>query len=101
MIRHRLGHIRQGEQRTYRPFFRAIAQVKDLFQRQRSFNRLLTIVKLRSALFGILGIHYPPNRDYRDTWAASFQSGLAQPLIAEVAGDAAANLIFFRFADRV
>ncbi len=37
---------------------------------------------------------------YRDAWGSFIQSGLAQPLIAEVEGEAVAGLILFRFADR-
>lgn len=37
---------------------------------------------------------------YRDAWGSFIQSGLAQPLIADVDGEAVAGLILFRFADR-
>lgn len=37
---------------------------------------------------------------YRDAWGSFIQSGLAQPLIAEVEGEAVAGLILFHFADR-
>jgi peptidoglycan pentaglycine glycine transferase (the first glycine) len=37
---------------------------------------------------------------YRDAWNSFIESGLAQPLIAEVAGDAVAMLILFRFGAR-
>jgi lipid II:glycine glycyltransferase (peptidoglycan interpeptide bridge formation enzyme) len=37
---------------------------------------------------------------YRDAWGSFIQSGLAQPLMAEVDGDAVAAVIVFRFADR-
>jgi peptidoglycan pentaglycine glycine transferase (the first glycine) len=37
---------------------------------------------------------------YRDAWGSFIQSGLAQPLIAEVEGEAVAGLILFTFADR-
>jgi len=37
---------------------------------------------------------------YRDAWGSFIQSGLAQPLIAEVAGEAVAGLILFTFAQR-
>ncbi len=37
---------------------------------------------------------------YRDAWGSFIQSGLAQPLIAEVEGDMVAGLILFHFADR-
>lgn len=41
----------------------------------------------------------PPDY-YRDAWGSFIQSGLARPLIAEVAGEAVAGLILFLFADR-
>lgn len=37
---------------------------------------------------------------YRDAWGSFIRSGLAQPLIAIVEGQAVAGLILFRFADR-
>lgn len=37
---------------------------------------------------------------YRDAWGSFIQSGLAQPLIAEVEGEAVAGLILFTFARR-
>ncbi len=37
---------------------------------------------------------------YRDAWGSFIQSGSAQPLIAEVDGQAVAGLILFHFADR-
>ncbi len=37
---------------------------------------------------------------YRDAWGSFIRSGLAQPLIAAVEGQAVAGLILFRFADR-
>ncbi len=37
---------------------------------------------------------------YRDAWGSFIRAGLAQPLIAEVEGEAVAGLILFRFADR-
>jgi peptidoglycan pentaglycine glycine transferase (the first glycine) len=37
---------------------------------------------------------------YRDAWGSFIQSGLAQPLIAEVDHEAVAGLILFHFADR-
>jgi peptidoglycan pentaglycine glycine transferase (the first glycine) len=37
---------------------------------------------------------------YRDAWGSFIQSGLAQPLIAEVEGEVVAGLILFHFADR-
>jgi lipid II:glycine glycyltransferase (peptidoglycan interpeptide bridge formation enzyme) len=37
---------------------------------------------------------------YRDAWGSFVQSGLAQPLLAEVEGETVAGLILFRFADR-
>ena len=37
---------------------------------------------------------------YRDAWGSFIQSGLAQPLIAEVEGEIVAGLILFHFADR-
>jgi peptidoglycan pentaglycine glycine transferase (the first glycine) len=37
---------------------------------------------------------------YRDAWGSFIQSGLAQPLIAEVEGEMVAGLILFHFADR-
>lgn len=37
---------------------------------------------------------------YRDVWGSFIQSGLAQPLIAEVEGEAVAGLILFHFANR-
>lgn len=37
---------------------------------------------------------------YRDAWGSFIQSGLGQPLLAEVDGDVVAGLILFHFADR-
>jgi lipid II:glycine glycyltransferase (peptidoglycan interpeptide bridge formation enzyme) len=37
---------------------------------------------------------------YRDAWGSFIQSGLAQPLLAEVEGKVVAGLILFHFADR-
>jgi len=37
---------------------------------------------------------------YRDAWGSFIQSGLAQPLIADVDSEAVAGVILFRFADR-
>lgn len=37
---------------------------------------------------------------YRDAWSSFVQAGLAQPLIAEVSGEAVAGLILFRFGER-
>jgi lipid II:glycine glycyltransferase (peptidoglycan interpeptide bridge formation enzyme) len=37
---------------------------------------------------------------YRDAWGSFIQSGLAQPLLAEVDGEVVASLILFHFADR-
>jgi len=37
---------------------------------------------------------------YRDAWNSFIERGLAQPLIAEVAGDAVAMVILFRFGER-
>jgi peptidoglycan pentaglycine glycine transferase (the first glycine) len=38
-----------------------------------------------------------PEDYYRDAWGSFFEAGLAQPLIAEVKGEAIAMLIIFRF----
>lgn len=37
---------------------------------------------------------------YRDAWGSFIQSGLGQPLLAQVDGDMVAGLILFHFADR-
>ena len=37
---------------------------------------------------------------YRDAWGSFIQSGLGQPLLAQVDGDVVAGLILFHFADR-
>ncbi len=41
-----------------------------------------------------------PEAYYRDVWTTFIEAGLAQPLIAEVEGEAVAMVILFRFADR-
>ena len=41
-----------------------------------------------------------PREYYRDAWGAFIEAGLAQPLIAEVAGEAVAMVIVFRLAGR-
>ncbi len=41
-----------------------------------------------------------PEMYYHDAWGTFIEAGLAQPLIAEVAGEPVAMVIIFRFADR-
>jgi len=41
-----------------------------------------------------------PQSYYHDAWSAFVEAGLAQPLIAEVGGEAVAMVIIFRFAER-
>jgi lipid II:glycine glycyltransferase (peptidoglycan interpeptide bridge formation enzyme) len=41
-----------------------------------------------------------PEEYYRDAWGSFIEAGLAQPLIAEVEGEAVAMVIIFRFAER-
>ena len=41
-----------------------------------------------------------PLEYYRDVWSSFVEAGLAQPLIAEVMGEAVAGLVLFRFGER-
>ncbi len=77
-----------------------LAQKKGVSIRTGNFGDLDLLYAMYAETAQRDGFIIRPIEYYRDAWGSFIRSGLAQPLIAEVAGEAVAGLILFRFADR-
>ena len=77
-----------------------LAQKKGVTVRAGSLSDLELLYAMYAETAQRDGFIIRPIDYYRDAWGSFIQSGLAQPLIAGVEGQAVAGLIIFHFADR-
>jgi peptidoglycan pentaglycine glycine transferase (the first glycine) len=77
-----------------------LAQKKGVSIREGTMNDLELLYSMYAETSQRDGFLIRPLDYYRDAWGSFIQSGSAQPLIAEVEGQAVAGLILFHFADR-
>ncbi|HZY45293.1 MAG TPA: peptidoglycan bridge formation glycyltransferase FemA/FemB family protein [Anaerolineae bacterium] len=77
-----------------------LAQKKGVIIREGTLSDLELLYAMYAETSRRDGFLIRPLDYYRDAWGSFIQSGLAQPLIAEVDGQAVAGLILFHFADR-
>lgn len=77
-----------------------LAQKKGVTIRSGDLSDLDLLYQLYAATAQRDGFIIRPLGYYRDAWGSFIRSGLAQPLIAVVEGEAVAGLILFHFVDR-
>jgi len=77
-----------------------LAVRKGVTVRQGTTKDLLLLYEMYAETATRDGFVIRPREYYLDAWGTFIQAGLAQPLIAEVAGEPVAMVIIFRFAER-
>jgi len=77
-----------------------LAKRKGVTVRQGQLADLSLLYEMYARTAARDGFVIRPEAYYRDAWGAFIEAGLAQPLIAEVEGEAIAMVIIFQFAER-
>jgi lipid II:glycine glycyltransferase (peptidoglycan interpeptide bridge formation enzyme) len=77
-----------------------LAERKGVMVREGTLADLPLLYQMYAETAARDGFVIRPEAYYRDAWGAFIEAGLAQPLVAEVAGEPVAMVIIFRFANR-